>query len=52
MTKHKPEKLGGQERMELHHKAVAGYRPAFVIVLAVGIAYLVVVFLYGAGGAH
>lgn len=34
-----------QEKMILSHKPVPGYRSAFYITLAVGVIYLVIVFL-------
>jgi len=50
----KPSERGApDERMELKHEAVPGYKPVFYIVLAIGLLYLVAVFLLADGsGAH
>ena len=41
-----------EERMELSHEAVPGYRPVFYVVFALGLLYLAGVFLFYSGGAH
>jgi hypothetical protein len=49
---HEQPKQRDTERMELRHDAVPGYRPVFYVACAVGIVYLVIVFIFFAGGAH
>ncbi len=41
-----------EERMELSHEAVPGYRPVFYVVFALGLLYLAAVFFFTSGGAH
>jgi hypothetical protein len=41
-----------EERMELHHEAVPGYRTVFTVVFAVLTIYLAAVMMFTTGGAH
>jgi len=43
-------KEAGEERMELSHKAVPGYKPVFFVVLAAAVIYLAVIFAAALSG--
>ena len=42
----------GEEKLELRHEEVPGYRPVFYVVFVAGLLYLAAVFYFYSAGGH